>query len=286
MSTQTVNVCLKRFNMSSIPDHAIIVFLGKRKTGKTQLVIDYLYHHRDFPLGTVISETDEFNGTFKPHIPSIFIHPEYKSELIDNVLKRQKKICRHCKLDQKYKNVDPRAFLILEDCLADAKNWVNDKNIKWIFMNGRHAQLTFLLTMQYPLGIPPAYRTNIDYIFICKEPKVNNLKRLYEHYAGIFPTFQMFRDVLTQVTKDYGCMVLDNTSTSSLLSEQVFFYKADINQPNFNGFKMCYDVFWKNNEKYLQSGSDPEEMDEDNRSSNYENYAQPTKITFNVKHVG
>src|SRR5438132_1113332 len=195
-SNEVINVRLRKFNMKLIGDNKIIVFIGKRFTGKSILVLDYLYHHQDFPLGTVISPTDDYNWTYKPHVPSIFIHEDFTPELIEQVLRRQKDICRNCRLDPKYKGVDPRAFVILDDCLADSDSWVRDKNIKWIFMNGRHAQITFILTMQYCMGITPNLRTNVDYIFICKEPKVANQKRLYEHYAGMFPTFEMFRAVL------------------------------------------------------------------------------------------
>ena len=93
--SDVVNVRLKKFNMKSIGDNKIIVFIGKRNTGKSVLVLDYLYHHQDFPLGTVISPTDDYNFTYKPHVPSIFIHDEYTPELIEQVLKRQKDICRN-----------------------------------------------------------------------------------------------------------------------------------------------------------------------------------------------
>ena len=45
----------------------------------------------------------------------------------------------------------------------------------------------YLLLLQYALGVPPNLRTNIDYVFILRENFVSNRKRLYEHYAGMFP---------------------------------------------------------------------------------------------------
>ena len=55
-----------------------------------------------------------------------------------------------------YSDINPNAFLILDDCLYDA-SWAKDKNIKTCFMNGRHWHILFIITMQYPLGIPPIY---------------------------------------------------------------------------------------------------------------------------------
>ena len=63
--------------------------------------------------------------------------------------------------------VDPRAFLILDDCLYD-NTWSKDKWMRSVFV-GRYHKLLFLLTMQYALGIPPNLRTNIDYVFILRQ---------------------------------------------------------------------------------------------------------------------
>lgn len=287
---ELINVKLKKFNMKWIGDGKILIFIGKRKTGKSVLVLDYLYHNQDFPLGTVISPTDDYNWTFKPHIPAIFIHDEYSSELVEQVLKRQKDICKNCKIDPRYKGVDPRAFFIMDDCLADADGWVRDKNIRWIFMNGRHAQITFILTMQYAMGIPPVLRTNVDYIVICKESKLANQKRLYEHYAGMFPSFDMFRAILAQCTKDHGCLIIDNASTSEKLEDQVFWYRADTNKPGFNDFKLCYPIFWKDNQKYLQRKSDApkaseKDQDDDDEEVDYNQIGKKNQINFQLKQL-
>jgi hypothetical protein len=59
-------------------------------------------------------------------------------------------------------------------------------------MNGRHYKLLFLVTMQYPLGIPPSLRCNVDYIFILRENIVKNRAKILEHYAGMFPDINVF----------------------------------------------------------------------------------------------
>lgn len=280
-SNQTINVKLKKFDMRWIGDNKIIQFIGKRNTGKSCLVLDYLYHHSDIPIGTVISPTDDFNETYKPHVPSIFIHDDYTPELIESFLKRQQDFVRKTKKNPDYYNADPRAFLILDDCLYDAKSWVNDKNIKWIFMNGRHAKITMLLTAQYVMGIPPNLRTNVDYIFICKEPKYSNKKKLYDHYCGMFPTFDMFNQVLTACTRNYGCMVINNSSTSDKLEEQVFYYRAELHDE----FKICYDEFWINNDYYLNRKKYDEKKleDEDQNLNDFQKYTfSKNRINFMV----
>lgn len=268
-----VAIRLKRFNMDWIGENKVLVYIGKRGTGKTYLVLDYLYHHQDIPIATCICPTNDLNGAYTPHIPGIFIHDKYTPDLVEKFVKRQRRIGKLVKSDPNYRNVDSRAMIILDDCLYNAKNWIYDENISWIFMNGRHAKITLILTMQYALGITPNLRTNVDYVFICREPRLNIQKKLYEHYCGIFPSFEMFRQVLDQCTKDYGCMVIDNNSISDRIEDQVFIYKAPIHSEEF---RLCYDRFWINNEVASEDEELPENPD-------YNAYStRQSKIKYNL----
>lgn len=241
------NFNIKEFDMSKVGDGKVIVFIGKRNSGKSVLAVNYLYHNQDIPVGTCISATDEFNQTYKGKVPDMFIHEEYSAELIEKFVHRQQWLTRKKKNKsspdwEQYRDVDNRAFLIFDDLAFDSNTWVKDKNVKFIFMNGRHVGITFLITMQYMLGIPPSLRTNVDYIFICRENKVTMKKKLYDHYAGMFPDYNMFSQVLAECTKDFGCLVIDNVTKSEKLEDQVFWYKADISK--HNNFRLCDDSFW------------------------------------------
>uniref|UniRef100_A0A6C0IYG0 Uncharacterized protein n=1 Tax=viral metagenome TaxID=1070528 RepID=A0A6C0IYG0_9ZZZZ len=234
---------LKKFDMNMISDDKVVVLIGKRETGKSFLVKDLLYYHKNVPVGTVISGTEGANAFYSKIMPSIFIHGEYKPEIISNVLKRQKKVVSSINKEVEEtgnSNIDPRAFLILDDCLYD-KSWVNNKNIRSLFMNGRHYKIMFLITMQYALGIPPNLRTNIDFVFLLRENYMSNRKRLYEQYAGMFPSFDFFCQVMDQCTEDFECLVINNNAKSNKLEDQVFWYKAD---PH-DDFQIGASEFWQ-----------------------------------------
>ena len=239
---------LKQFDMKNIsfrPNEnkgPVIVLIGRRDTGKSYLVRDLLYYHQDIPIGTVISGTEAGNGFYSQHVPKLFIHEEYNTAIIENILKRQKTVMKQIqKESQSYgrSNIDPRAFVILDDCLFD-NSWTKDKLMRLLFMNGRHWKIMLVITMQYPLGIPPNLRTNIDYVFILREPYIANRKRIYENYAGMFPTFESFCQVMDQCTENYECLVVDNNAKSNKLTDQIFWYKA---QPH-GTFKLGAKEFW------------------------------------------
>ena len=113
-------------------------------------------------------------------------------------------------------------------------------------MNGRHFKIFFIITMQFPLGVPPNLRTNIDYVFILRENTINNRKRIFDNYAGIFPNFDIFNQVMDQCTQNYECLVIDNTSKSNEINDVIYWYKA-APHPDF---KIGAPIFWqKQNEQ-------------------------------------
>jgi hypothetical protein len=254
---------LKKFDMKNIsfrPDEnkgPVVVLIGRRDTGKSFLVRDLLYHHQDIPIGTVISGTEAGNGFFSSHVPKLFIHDEYNTAIIENILKRQKTVLKQVKKEMEaYKrtSIDPRAFVILDDCLYDNK-WTKDKMMRLLFMNGRHWKIMLIITMQYPLGIPPNLRTNIDYVFILREPYIANRKRIWENYAGMFPTYESFSQVMDQCTENFECLVIDNNAKSNQLHDQVYWYKAQ----NHGDFKLGSKEFWEIS-KGLDSDEDNDDM--------------------------
>ena len=258
---------LKKFDMKTISfkiheaKGPVVVLVGRRDTGKSYLVRDLLYYQQDIPLGVVVAGTEEGNGFYGKMVPKLFIHNEYNTAIIENVLKRQKGVLREMKKQvEAYKksNIDPRAFVILDDCLYDG-TWAKDKMMRLLFMNGRHWKIMLIITMQYPLGIPPTLRTNIDYVFILREPYIANRKRIYENYAGMFPTFESFCQVMDQCTENYECLVINNNAKSNRLQDQVFWYKADAH----NDFKLGSKEFWDLS-KDIPSDEEEEKYDPSN----------------------
>lgn len=244
---------LRRFDMASVKNDSVVIMLGKRRTGKSFLVRDLLSYHSDMPSGVVISGTEASNGFFGKIFPPLYIFDEFKPKIIENLVKRQKHVMRKIKKDPVCE-IDPRCILLMDDCLYD-KTWANDVNIRQIMLNGRHLKLFFILTSQYPLGVPPNLRSNIDYVFILRENIVSNRRRIYENFCGMLPTFENFCSVLDQTTEDYECLVVDNTTTSNSIEDTLYYYKAE----NPGAFTIGSRVFWDANNARLNEDSDEEE---------------------------
>jgi hypothetical protein len=137
-------------------------------------------------------------------------------------------------------------------------------------MNGRHWKIMMIITMQYPLGVPPTLRTNIDYVFILREPYIANRKRIYDNYAGMFPTFESFCQVMDQCTENYECLVINNNAKSNKLQDQVFWYKAEAH----NDFRLGSKEFWE-----LSKGMNSDDEDEKYDPGNVKKRGQGQKIS-------
>ena len=276
-----MSIELTRFNMEWIKfdktkSHGpVIVFIGRRDTGKSFLVRDLLFYHQNLRRGIVMSGTESIgDGFFKNHIPKCMIYDEYNTATIYKLLQNQKQELKRIKKETEAygrSNIDARTFCILDDCLYD-KSWANDKLMRMLFMNGRHWKIMLVITMQYPLGIPPNLRTNIDYVFILRENYKKNRKIIWENYAGMFPTFDSFEQVMDQCTENYECLVINNNAKSNKLNDQIFWYKAEPHK----GFKLCEQAYWDYSSRNCNSSDDDDDEPYDPNSGRKKNYQQIT----------
>ena len=232
---------LKKFDPARIAGDSVVVFIGKRNTGKSYCMKDILSYHRNIPIGIVVSPTEKANGYFEKFIPKMLLYDEPDEKVIKTFLDRQINISTQKKLEMSKSgrtSIDNRAFLILDGCLYD-KKWINDKSIRAIFMNGRHYKIFFLITMQHAMGLPPVLRNNLDYVFIFRNNIVKERQKIYDNYAGMFANFEVFNQVMNQCTENYECLVIDCKTQSNKIEDQVFWYKAKEAH-----FKMCNTEMW------------------------------------------
>jgi len=244
---------IKKFNIHEMVDHCTIAMIAKRATGKSFLTREIMFQKRNIAAAVAISRTEKLNSFYSEFIPDSYIYSEYDSGILARVYERQAKMNEDNKkrIKDGKKPKDDSLMLIMDDCMSSKGTWLKDPNILELFFNGRHHHISFILTMQYSVGIPPEMRSNFDYIFLLAEDITSNRKRLYEHYAGMFPTFDIFQQVFSELTENYGCMVINNRIHSKNIADKVFWYRAkptpdfDLGSKKFLEFhKNAYDENW------------------------------------------
>jgi hypothetical protein len=239
---------IKKFNIHDMVDHCTIAMIAKRATGKSFLTKEIMFQKRNISCAIAISRTEKLNSFYSDFIPDCYIYPEYDSSILTRIYERQSIMNEENKIriknDKKPK--DDSLILIMDDCMSSKGTWLKDPNILELFFNGRHHHISYILTMQYAVGIPPELRSNFDYIFLLAEDTISNRKRLYDHYAGMFPTFDIFQQVFSDITEDYGILVINNRIHSKNITDKVFWYKAKP-VPKFNVGSKKFKKFHESN---------------------------------------
>jgi hypothetical protein len=200
-----------QFN-TQIQSGSSVVIIGRRAMGKTVLAKDLFKKiHNKLNIPTLA-------------ISGINNHKELKSLNTPNIIGTDNPIGVSTNI-----TLNESALLILMDDCCHLKDIFKLPTINNLFLNGRHNKITFIITMSYAMDMPPMLRANTDLVFLFHDPIVSNKKRLYDQYAGMFPTFEAFCQVFDEITNDkYICMVIDNTCHSNKLEDMVFWYNAEI----------------------------------------------------------
>lgn len=238
MSENIEHLQIRKFNIKDMAINSKVAIIGKPATGKSTLIKDLLYQHRKkFTGGIIMSGTEDSTGFYSGLLPDLFIYGGYNQDAMNRLKLRQQKLIRK----NGKEHPENWSVLVNDDCM-DNKDWIKHETTKWLFKNGRHFDIFFLLAMQFSLDIPPELRTCIDYVFILRQSILKDRRRVYENYAGIFPNFQMFCDVLDNLTEDFHCMVIKNRVTSSRIEDCVFWYRAAVHD---KPFKVGTPSLWK-----------------------------------------
>ena len=243
---------LHEFDPASVGDNRICLFIGPRGTGKSTAMRAMLYEKRGIPSGICMSETEESNRFWQKSIPKSFIYPEYTSEAIRLLIKRQRN--KHRAAGEGGK-LDP-VFWVAEDVMGSGE-LSKCKHARRVFVNGRQWNVLALLALQYVTDLPPKFRGNVDFVFAFRPFSNNDREKLFDYFfSGAFDEFHDFRQTLKQTTEDHMCLVLNNTETSNALEKKVFFWRA----PRLESFRAGGEAFW---EHHLANYKETAEWDSD-----------------------
>jgi energy-coupling factor transporter ATP-binding protein EcfA2 len=238
-------IIIKKHQNKTIPLGSVISLIGTRGSGKSISVKNLCYQFRNVPRFHVVSKTEKNNKFFSPFIPPSCIHYSWDEQLLPKLFITQDALI------EKYGKNDNRSHLvlILDDCLCDKKIWKQPELVE-LFLNGRHKNITFIFTLQYPIGISPELRGNIDFVYIYGQESTSDKKKIFDHYVGAFDNFKDFKSVLDATTEDYSCMVINRKAKTNEITKKIFRYKAPLNVPVF---KAGSPIFWDESEVDMEN---------------------------------
>lgn len=242
------NLNIRPFDPSTMKADATVLVIGKRGTGKSTLISDIMYHmRRNFSFGIAMSPTEESSDTWAEILPRSCVYDDFAEDAIGRMLKYQKKMVKQ----DRYRNM----FIIMDDCAYDNRT-LKGKNIREVFMNGRHRKIFIINAVQYMMDIPSFLRGQIDYVFATRDNIIDQREKLWKFFFGMFSDYKDFSAVMDNCTEEHNCIVLNNTVRSNNPQDCVSWYCAN---PNLPRYQLCDDVYWDLDKKFYSSREDRED---------------------------
>lgn len=218
-SANTDHFSVSEFDLNELVDSPAIALIGKRGSGKSWLIKNIIQHQLEnekLDEILVFSPTDKMNKFYETFVENV------QHKLDFNILEQALKI-----QEKNIEDGNPKKLLIVfDDCCCQKGEWVKNSLMQNILFNARQYHISYIFAMQFPIGIAPELRSNFDYICLSADDIISNLKRMYDHYAGMFPQFNSFKQVHQSLTENYSTMVIINRGATQTIQEKVKWFKA------------------------------------------------------------
>ena len=228
------------------------IAIGRPGSGKSSVIMSLIYAKKHIiPVAQIFSGTEDSNHFYSKRFPEAFLFGQLSEDAVGSFVRRQK-------LAMQYLPECPWALQLIDDCTDDPKI-LKRPLFQNIYKNGRHFKMLHILSLQYALDLLPSIRSSIDGTFIMREPTARSRKILWENYASIVPTFDLFNDIMDQLTTDYTAVFINNRMQSNNVEDCVFYYRADLKAIP-DDWKFGCDAYWK----FHDDRFDPSYMDEYN----------------------
>jgi len=192
---------IKRFDPNLLRrKSSVILVIGKRGCGKTTIIKE-LKSYLDF------TNSLEFTPIKSEHV-----HTKFDSNILKKFIKNQNE-------------TDEPGVVILDDMTQDHSTFKSSETKSLIF-NSMNYKINVFIAVSYCMDLSPDIRSSVDYIFLLKENVLDNVKKIWKCFGGMFSNFEQFQQIFKNCTENFECLVIDNTTKSYNLNENIFWYKA------------------------------------------------------------
>ncbi len=249
---------IKQFNLNQMVQNASILIINNKYDDKSNVTNNKLLKHfSDISDKYIIANKHDGNNIFYESFGQCSnIHCKLTSDIVEKILiKQDNKITNynnyknnkciekelddpntfiltneHLKLNEYFKLNeqfdDPNTFVLMDNCL-EPKTLINERSIHELIFNGRHYKITYVLSTSLDTCISPEIRCNFDYVFLLANNNKYDIKKMYEHYCGMFPTLESFTETFNSLTEDgENAMVIVNRGAKVNFYDKVFWFKC------------------------------------------------------------
>lgn len=223
-----VVVDINEADFTNLAEFATIALLGKRRTGKTTWAkwllqfIDGQCHRF-----CVCCGNKDNMAEWKQVVPPLYVN-EKSIEYLKGVRNYQDKKCSYYTNNQQPVPIKYRITIVLDDCGSD-RQFMHSDIIRDLLSNGRHYGMYLIILVQYLNQMHPVNRDQLDYVGILHTSNAKNIDKLYNEYCNACDR-RVFAAVLKALTSNRGMCWIDNTASSVLLSDCIFYKELHTTQ--------------------------------------------------------
>jgi len=122
-------------------------------------------------------------------------------------------------------SISKASHLLIIDCLVTNK--LNSKDFLNIMFNGRYYGMTVIMIIRSSLGMPADLRSQFDHVIIDElqsETSICNMKRIYDCYLGMFPSFVCIRKFQQEMSTDDVIHIIQTVKRGKGIINQIKVY--------------------------------------------------------------
>jgi hypothetical protein len=249
---------IKRFKPEESKENCAWLIIGGTDTGKSILLNHLLWAtHERYDVPIAVTSTMDNVKIFKQSMPSRLVFNEgYNPTQVESIVEMGKELTDE--------GTRRRLLLVMDDiCLSSQEQ--KAKPFVALHTIARHYDTTSMEISQYALNTPTIIRGNKRIVIAMRELNIENRKKLYNSYFGVFPTFAAFDKVFTNATKDYGALVIDKTTGDNSVEGCIRFFRASLSLPPYKIGRPIYhmiseflDSMAQRNKRKCADGPDPD----------------------------
>lgn len=235
-------------NLNEIQPDKLVVFFGKRRTGKSFSARHLAYTGRAlFNYGLVLCDT-KFNQYWQKYFPRDYVH-EFDPIILRMFLDQQGKEVESWIKAGEPRRWNPYKLIILDDVVKEGFRYVDE--ITTFATKGRHYRACVFLMTQYPKLIASSTRSNTDFAFIFFQQNINEKMAIAEEYLNMLPKEGAMHLIEKYTTVPAGehqrtILVVNLMVNSTEMDRKLFTYEPD----DPGEFVIGSPDFWKDDDRY------------------------------------
>lgn len=205
-----------------------VAILGKRNTGKSTIISQILYelHKGGIKRFVVFSAQEARNCHYRRFgVPGRYCFTKWDEAKLQKIFEINGQMKEAKMRGELPPDFDLRLVVVIDDFAYDRKVF-QTTFMREIYANGRHPEISLIITLQDIMAIPPLGRDSIDIVMTLRTPSSKMRRKIFEEYPTAFDDYGEFEKMLRILTNNYGAMVYKNLGGDETLKKTLFHYKG------------------------------------------------------------